>query len=285
MTIVRTQSELNAALKRKDGRIEIHGDGDFMVRAYDSVTVRAYGSVTVRAYDSVTVTAYDSVTVRAYGSVTVRAYGSATVTASDSVTVTASDSVTVTAAGSVTVTAAGSVTVRAYDSVTVRAYDSVTVRASGSATVRAYDSVTVTAAASVPVQDYGPDTRITAAIIIPIRTPETTADWCAFYGLKVTRGWVVVFKAVDHELNSERRFAYPVGDEVTCPDWSPTAECGQGLHFSPHPFMATAFFPGAARWLAVKVKVSECVLLGDKLKAPRCRVLREVNEDGSEVAA
>lgn len=61
--------------------------------------------------------------------------------------------------------------------------------------------------------------------------------------------------------------------------------CGQGLHFSPHPFMATTYHPEATRWLACKVKVDECVELGNKIEAPRCKVLHEVDEDGRVIAA
>ena len=247
--IVRTQSELDAALSAGEAWIEIDGDGEFVVRASGSATVRASGSATVRAYGSATVTAYGSATVRAYGSATVRAYGSATVRAS----------------GSATVTASGSATVTAY----------------GSATVRASGSATVTAGALVPVHDHGPATKITGgAVVIPIRTPETMADWCAYYGVDVSRGWAVVYKAVDDELVSGYRCAYPIGEEVACPDWDAAVRCGNGLHFSPRAFMSLAYAPDATRFLAVKVKVSECVVLGDKIKAPRCKVLHEVDEDG-----
>ena len=95
---VRTQAELDKALKRlKDGDyIACVGSGYFTasgsstVRASGSSTVRAYDSSTVRATGSSTVTAYDSSTVRAYGSSTVTATGSSTVRAYDSSTVTAS---------------------------------------------------------------------------------------------------------------------------------------------------------------------------------------------------
>jgi hypothetical protein len=155
------------------------------------------------------------------------------------------------------------------------------VRASGSATVRAYGSATVRAGALVPVHDHGPETSITGgAIVIPIREPETMDEWCAFYDVATSRGWATVFKAVDADLNSGHGFAYPIGDEVACSDWDAGAHCGNGLHFSPQAFMALAYFGDASRFLAVKVKVSECVVLGDKVKAPRCKVVGEVDEDG-----
>ena len=166
----------------------------------------------------------------------------------------------------------------------MRAYGSSTVRAYGSSTVRAYGSSTVTASALVPVQVYSDDAKVTASIVVPIRPPASMVEWCEFYGVKVSRGWATVFKAVDADLKSGYSFAYPIGEEVAAPDWSPAERCGGGLHFSPRPFMAIAYAPTATRFLAVRVKVSECVLLGDKIKAPRCKVTGEVNEDGDALA-
>jgi hypothetical protein len=77
---VRTQADLDAALKKAKPTdlIECVGDGEFV----------AYGSAQVRASDSAQVRAYGSAQVRAYGSAQVTAYGSAQVTASRYVAVT-----------------------------------------------------------------------------------------------------------------------------------------------------------------------------------------------------
>jgi hypothetical protein len=166
----------------------------------------------------------------------------------------------------------------------VSACGSATVSACGSATVRAYGSATVRATALVPVHDHGPEVKVTGGVVIPIREPASMVEWCDFYGVGVSRGWATVFKAVNDDLVSDHGFAYPVGSEVACDDWSEVAVCGQGLHFSPRPFMALRYATGQ-RFLAVKVKVAECVVLGDKIKAPRCRVVGEVDEDGVELPA
>ena len=186
------------------------------------------------------------------------------------------------ASGSATVHAYGSATVRAYGSATVRASGSATVHAFGSATVHAYDSATVHASDLVAVQDHGPKTKVAGGVVIPIRTPETMTDWCSYYGVTVARGWATVYKAVQNDLTSVYGFAYPIGTEVACTDWSDTKACGQGLHFSPRPWMALKYADGP-RFLAVKVKVAECVVLDDKIKAPRCKVIGEVDEDGEPV--
>jgi len=301
----RTQKELDIAIKKGVAYIDLVGGGDFTVtacdsstvracgsstvRAYGSSTVRAYDSSTVRAYDSSTVTAYDSSTVRACGSSTVTACGSSTVTACDSSTVTAYDSSTVTAYDSSTVTAYDSSTVTAYGSSTVRAYDSSTVRAYGSSTVRAYDSSTVTATKFVPVQDHGPNTKITGGILISIRRAETPADWCEFYGVHVARGIATLFKAVEDDwkgTNKHPGITYEPGSKPEAPDWNPTATCGKGLHLSPRPFMALWYCPNATRYVACPVRMSEMVLLDDKVKVRRlAKPTFEVDIDGEPVAS
>ena len=262
VTEVRTQAELDAALKAGKQWIDIRGDGYFEVQAYDSATVQAY--------DSATVQAYGSATVRAYGSATVRAYGSATVQASGSATVRAYGSATVQASGSATVRAYGSATVRAYDSATVRAYDSATVQASGSATVRAYDSATVRASKQVAVSDHGPHTTVTGGVLISIRRATTGVEWCDFYDIHIVDGIAVLFKAVgdDWRGNTKTTVVYEPGSTPQAPDWLPSAWCGNGLHFSPRPWMADAYHPDATRYVACPVRVDTMVLLDDKVKAP-----------------
>ena len=70
---VRTQKQLDAALKKGERYIDLVGDGEFTVRAYGSSQVTACGSSQVTAYDSSQVTAYGSSQVRACDSSQVRA--------------------------------------------------------------------------------------------------------------------------------------------------------------------------------------------------------------------
>ena len=283
-----TQAEVDAAVKAGNAVIVRAGyfeaSGSASVTAYDSASVTAYGSASVTAYDSASVTAYDSASVRAYDSASVRAYGSASVTAYDSASVRAYDSASVRAYGSASVTASGSASVRAYDSASVRAYGSASVTASGSASVRASGSASVRATPCVPVQDHGPDVTVNGGVHIPIPTPDTIDTWATFYGTKTSRGWVTVYKAVNDDLASNHGFAYPIGTEVACTDWNDREACGNGLHFSPHPHMAAGYASAATRFLECRVKATEVVVLGDKLKAPRCKVIREVTIHGEAVA-
>ena len=175
-------------------------------------------------------------------------------------------------------------TVQASGSSTVRAYDSSTVQASGSSTVRAYDSSTVQASKYVPVHHMSGSSTIDATIVIKVPALAVTSDWADFHGVENTGKTMVVFKAVDDSLKSGRGFSYPIGETVKCDDWEANGECGSGLHFSPHPHMATRYFTEATRWLACRVSMSKDVqLLDDKVKARSAKVLYEVNEFGDRL--
>ncbi len=250
---VSTQAQLNA-LKPGEGAIVRSG----YFTASGSSTVTAFDSSTVTASDSSTVTAFDSSTVRAFGSSTVRAFDSSTVTASGSSTVTAFDSSTVTASGSSTV------------------------RAFGSSTVTAYDSSTVRASKFVAVHHLSERSTVKGGVIIKPKT-DTPADWCDFYGVEVKRGMAVLFKAVEDDWRGGRKHAaitYRPGDKPSAPDWDPHDGCGNGLHLSPRPFMARTYCASASHFVACKVRVSDMVLIGDKVKVKTCTVLHEVDEDG-----
>ena len=72
---------------------------------------------------------------------------------------------------------------------------------------------------------------------------------------------------------------YAIGSTVEATDWDPDPECGPGLHFSPTPSHASLYYQGIGepRFLACEVDVASLVPLGNKCKAPSCRVLREVD--------
>jgi hypothetical protein len=141
-----------------------------------------------------------------------------------------------------------------------------------------------------------------ATIDIPgaviLKTPEirTAADWCDYYGVTVKRGVATLFKAVDddYSTNNARRknISYAPGEKPAAPDWDGgVAECGGGLHFSPHPMLALEFNQDATRFVACPVKVAEIVVHPDalypnKVKAPRvCAAIYEVDRDGEPLPA
>ena len=245
---VTTQAQLDKALKNlkpEDWVVCLGGTWDKPLKVYDSASVEAY--------DSASVEAYDSASVRAYGSASVRAYDSASVEAS------------------------GSASVRAYDSASVRAY--------GSASVRAYDSASVRASRYVSVHKHGTNPRVAGGVIIEVPVVDSVEVFLDYYGVEVTRGVAVLFKAVSDQYISSRNFAYLPGTKPKCDDWSPAARCGNGLHFVPRPWMGLEYQPEATRFVACPVEVSELVLIDEgKVKAPRVfGAVYEVDRHGDPV--
>jgi hypothetical protein len=239
--------------------------------------VRAWGSATVRAWDSATVEAWDSATVEAWGSATVRASGSATVRAW------------------------GSATVRAWDSATVEAWGSATVRAWGSATVEAWGAcqvivrglAKVLASAFVAVTILSAQAKVDGGIQITPPDTTTGAAWCEFYGVPVTEGVAVLYKAVQDDWRGTMKttVTYRPGEIPAAPDWDGgKAECGGGLHFFAHPWEGSKWCDGYKHILACPVKVNELSAKGqsaqypDKVKAPRvCEPVFEVDVDGKRI--
>jgi hypothetical protein len=158
--------------------------------------------------------------------------------------------------------------------------------ASGSASVVAYGSASVEAGTCVPVQQY-PGYKGTTTGGVVIKIPDlnkvTPAEWIEFYALRPAGGKVTVYKAVSADLVSGYGMAYPVGETVTAPDFDPVRACGQGLHFGPTPRHAGRYHSGKARYLACEIDADGLVPLGDKIKAPSCRVLHEVDSRGKPV--
>ena len=250
-TIVTTQAELDSALAAGAEGIIIASPAGVWLNVSGSATVVASGSATVRAYDSAT--------VAASGSATVRAFGSATVVA--------------------------------YDSATVRASGSATVRAYGSATVRAYGSATVTASAHVAVHIHSAHVVATGGVIIDVPGLDLSdaVSWCAHHGVEVVDGVATVYKAVDDAWTTSRGTDYSPGSLPTALDWRDDHKHGGGLHFSPWPWQALEYHPGATRFVAVGVAIETLRPLVDG--TPQCKVphvvvaCREVTIDGAEVSS
>jgi hypothetical protein len=235
--IVKSQDDLDSALKKaaesktpievilSEGRFEIFG----------SSQVTASGSSQVRAYGSSQVTAFDSSQVRAYGSSQVTAFDSSQVTTS------------------------GSSQVRAYDSSQVTASGSSQVRAFDSSQVRAYGSSQVTASKYVAVtRQIGHSGNVTGGVVIAIQAPKSAKDWCAFRGLTVAGGVVILYKAVRGDYSSSRGFSYLPGTSPSATDWDGgKKECGGGLHFCASPHEAVGFDGEATRFLACPVALKD----------------------------
>ncbi len=190
----------------------------------------------------------------------------------------------VVARGSAHVVARGSAHVEARGSAHVEARESAHVEAWGSAHVEATKFVAITK----QVDHTG---QIAGGVVIAVQRPTTVEDWCAFYGIPVTDGIAVLFKAVRDDYRSSHGLLYSPGTQPEAPDWDGGRdECGGGLHFSFHPSAARDFDQKATRFLACPVALAEirAPKTGDahpnKVKARRiCGPIVEVDRYGKSI--
>ena len=309
MTVVRSQTELDAAIDADDQNIIVdspagvwlaldHGHvsgvrGESQVGpVWGSATVsNVRGSATVSdVRGSATVSnVRGSATVSdVWGSATVRdVWGSATVRD---------------VWGSATVSNVwGSATVRdVWGSATVsNVRDSATVsNVRGSATVR-----DVWGSATVSLGDNAAATNVGKFVAVHLHSAQATTDggviidvsgldltdphtWCEYHGVTVTDGNATVYKAVDNNFHPQRgtQWTYRPGATVTCDDWKTDPVCGHGLHVSPRPVQARGHFPDATRFVECTAPLTDLVPLGgDKCKAPAVVCVREVDVDGQPI--
>jgi len=283
---VRTQEELDKALaKPKCHEVVVCSPRGVCLKIRDSrgKNVEVSGDAMVKVSGDTRVTAFGDAVVDVSGNVTVRAFENATVNALDKSTVMACDCVTVAAYGDSTVSALDNSTVVAYDNSTVRACDCVS--------VAAYDDATVKAGTCVPVHVHSKAVTHQGGVIIDMTTidandPET---WCAMNLVEVDEdGQAHLYKALDADLNAGHGYRltnYPIGHVVDdTANWVDDNKCGGGLHVSPTPWMANAYYGGVSRFVEVCCPVEELRPIdAAKAKAPRLRVLREVTLDGSPI--
>ena len=81
---------------------------------------------------------------------------------------------------------------------------------------------------------------------------------------------VLILRTCKSDGTSRNGFVWPESGPVTCPDWKPTAECGNGLHGALWGEGNGNLFNWhlSARWLVVKVKASDVIDLAGKVKFP-----------------
>ena len=88
----------------------------------------------------------------------------------------------------------------------------------------------------------------------------------------------LVLRACDASLRSHEGFQWPdqIGTEVIAPDWSAEASCGNGLHgwlYGAGDASASSYHEKPeSKWLVVEVETAALVMLGGKVKFPRCFV-------------
>lgn len=276
-------SPRGVCLKIKDSRgqdVVVSGDGIVMVLGDAMVT--AFGDATIDAAENATVRAFENASVYARDHATVRACDSATISAWDNSIVSARDNSTVRAWDNATVRACGRASVTALDNSMVTAWDNATVDALGSATVKAGICVAVHIQSKRVAHQGGVIIDLTD---INDNDPET---WCAMNLVEVDEdGQAHLYKALDSDLctgHNYRLTRYPIGHVVEdTANWVDN-KYGNGLHVSPTPWLANAYYEEASRFVEVCCPVEELRPIDNsQAKAPRLRVLREVTLDGSPI--
>jgi hypothetical protein len=183
--------------------------------------------------------------------------------------------------------------VEAWGSATVRAWGSATVEAWGACQVIVRGLAKVLASAFVAVTILSAQAKVDGGIQITPPDTTTGAAWCEFYGVPVTEGVAVLYKAVQDDWRGTMKttVTYRPGEIPAAPDWDGgKAECGGGLHFFAHPWEGSKWCDGYKHILACPVKVNELSAKGqsaqypDKVKAPRvCEPVFEVDVDGKRI--
>jgi hypothetical protein len=136
--------------------------------------------------------------------------------------------------------------------------------------------------------------KLTGGTQIKIPPIKTAEDWLDYYGVPVTDGVAILYKAVDEDYSTDNArdfsISYKPGEKPSAPDWDGGMnECGGGLHFCPTPGHTIRFNGDAKHFIACPVKVSEIVVhfpaqYPDKVKAPRVvEPCYEVDINGNKI--
>ena len=91
-------------------------------------------------------------------------------------------------------------------------------------------------------------------------------------------GHTLVLRCCAPDMSSANGFVWPgVGQMAEAPDWKNNKDCGNGLHgwlYGQGDYSSSSYWSQkGARWLAVEVEESSIVMLGDKCKFPRGKVV------------
>jgi hypothetical protein len=148
------------------------------------------------------------------------------------------------------------------------------VEASGHCQVSLKGAVRLKAAATVAVFVMGTLAVVEGGGFVQNLAIDTPEKWCEHYGVEVTDGHAVLFKALDAEFRANYNgFQYLPGATQKASDWDPNPEreCGGGLHFSPSPRHAQRFHPRATRFAGVRVKIATLLIHPDGESPDKCR--------------
>jgi hypothetical protein len=86
---------------------------------------------------------------------------------------------------------------------------------------------------------------------------------------------VLILRSCAPDLTSHGGFHWPESGPVSCPDWSPAAECGNGLHgwLWGVGDGGLGDYSEGAKWLVASVDKSSIIDLVGKVKFPSCDVV------------
>src|SRR3990167_6887752 len=279
---VRSQAELDVALKERDPEVHIAVADRFSVSA-------VIGWLRLTMVADCYVEAWESSHVEARGSSHVEARGSSHVEAWGSSHVVARGSSHVVARGSSHVVARGSSHVVAWGSSHVVAWGSSHVEAWGNVFLRLFSALKITASASVVIMMHGQSTSITGGKRIKAVAQTTPKLWCEINGVEIKKGCAVVFKGLNDKFTSGHGSIYKPKTTTVAADWDKgNAECGCGLHFSPTAAATKEFARGATVFMACAVKFSDMRSpkaddqYPNKIKAKQCKNLYEVDVYGNK---
>jgi len=95
---------------------------------------------------------------------------------------------------------------------------------------------------------------------------------------------VRILKTVNADMTAYNGFVWPESGIVTCPDWSPSKTCGNGLHGLLDGYGNSSFLNKSpdAKWLVLEVERSLVVEIDDeKVKVPSANVIYCGDREGA----
>jgi len=161
--------------------------------------------------------------------------------------------------------------------------------ANGCTQLQVRGAVAVVAAATVAILVTGGTPKIDGGGFVQRVNRDTPAAWCGYHGVEVRGGIALVYKAVNKDFRSERGGDYTPGKIPAADGWN-DLECSSGLHFSPTPGHAQAFFRDAGvRFVACPVALADMMVHPNGAYPEKCKAKRmaatgwEVTIDGDPV--
>lgn len=240
---------------------------DSIVVARDNSFVEARGNSLIYAYETSSVIAQENSSVIAWRKSTVSARENSSIEAYENSSVTAWENSFVVAYGNSPIVAYENSSVVAYGNSFVETYEKSSVEAYENSSVVAHGNSTVTACGNAQIVKRSDTANLTVSGNARIvKLPETPQEYCDFYGIDVTDGNVILYKAVRDNYASfhDANFVYSIGETKTneC-DPSTKEVCSYGLHVS-HLHWAIKF--GRQNG---KFKILKCAVPIDEIVVPK----------------